>query len=142
MIKCISQETLKEFLIPYLQKNYHTLGSRGRSLGPAHPAASTSRKPFSLEHPSGRRTLHPAGSVSHPYIRGFTSCPPVNRYPSISPRIRSNPSVSRSSGNISGTAPAWLSLSKYPRNHPETILHIIVERHDTDHRLSHKQTLP
>lgn len=25
MIKCISQETLKEFLIPYLQKNYHTL---------------------------------------------------------------------------------------------------------------------
>ena len=25
MIKCISQETLKEFLILYLQKNYHTL---------------------------------------------------------------------------------------------------------------------
>lgn len=25
MIKCISQGTLKEFLIPYLQKNYHTL---------------------------------------------------------------------------------------------------------------------
>ena len=25
MIKCISQETQKEFLIPYLQKNYHTL---------------------------------------------------------------------------------------------------------------------
>ena len=29
MIKCISQETLKESLIPYLQKNYHTLKEHG-----------------------------------------------------------------------------------------------------------------
>ena len=41
MIKCISQETLKEFLIPYLQKNYHTLGWKSEYINAALKSAVT-----------------------------------------------------------------------------------------------------